>query len=314
MTSVNDRPTVTQRIFFALGTVNTLTCFESGCDKAIDEAVELVRRLHDKLSFFDGNSEISRIYQKAGVAPATVSAETLHLMANSIRYAEMTGGMFDITTGGLSVLWKKAIANGSEPTEKEIHQALSLTSYKDILIDETNRTVMLRKKGQSIDLGAIAKGYAADAVRSLWEHCGLQNAIINLGGTVTVLGQKTIGLQNPFQKTGVFCGKLLAEDTSVVTAGVYEQCRQTKERLIHHIIDPKTGFPSTTMLRSVTLTGTCAEELDALSTAVLLLGIQKSLLLLKDRNIEGLFITHDGKMYATAGMKCQTTSTTECAP
>lgn len=296
----------TRRIFFALGTVNSLTLYDDGAEEAVSEAVDRVHRLHDMLSAFDKNSEVGRINTNAGVSPVRVSDETLYLIKKSIRYSELTGGLFDITTKCLSDLWKRSIKDGHEPLDPEIEKALELTGHRDIIVDEKKKTVMLRKKGQSVDLGAIAKGYAADEVRRILSGHGVSDAIINLGGTVIALGEKTIGIQNPFEKTGVYFGKLAVKDRAVVTAGTYEQCRQTKDRLIHHIIDPGTGYPAVTSLRSVTLMGDSAEELDALSTAVLMMGIKNSLLLLKERGIEGAFVTREGNIYATDGMNIST--------
>lgn len=297
---------VTQRIFPALGTVNTLTCFDGCGAEAMDETVIRIKQLHSMLSAFDKNSEISRINRNAGIAPVQVSDETMHLIIKSIEYSELTGGRFDITTGPLSRLWKRAVAGGSEPDEQEIESALELTGYRDILADERKKTVMLRKKGQSIDLGAIAKGYAADEAKGIFQEHGISDAIINLGGTVIALGEKRIGIQHPFRKTGAYFGSIKAKDEAVVTAGVYEQCRKTDGGLIHHIIDPKTGYPAAAEFSSVTLTGDSAEELDALSTAALMTGAGKAAVLLAERGIEGLFVTLEGEIYATRGISPDT--------
>ena len=101
---------VTQRIFPALGTVNTLTCFDGCGAEAMDEAVNRIKQLHSMLSAFDENSEISRINRSAGIAPVQIPDETMHLIIKSIEYSRLTGGCFDITTRPLSRLWKRAIA------------------------------------------------------------------------------------------------------------------------------------------------------------------------------------------------------------
>ena len=292
-----------QRIFFALGTVNTLTYFDSADEQAVNEAVHRVRQLHDMLSAFDVNSEISKINFSAGKAPVRVSPETLKLVTDSVIYSRLTGGTFDITTRCLSKLWKSAISTGIEPLDSEIENALLLTGWRDILIDKKRKTVMLRREGMKMDLGAIAKGYAADEVRKIFVRHRIENAIINLGGTVITMGENTIGLQDPFRKTGASFASIRLADKAVVSSGTYEQCLKKDGTLLHHIIDPKTGYPAATELVSVTLTGDSAEELDALSTSVLMLGIKKGMALLKERGIEGIFVTNDGRVYATEGLK-----------
>ena len=205
---VNGMRTEKKKIFFALGTVNIFTYSGDGDEKAVNEAVNRGKNLHDMLSAFDENSDIGKINKNAGIKNVKVSDETLHLIENSIKYSELTGGKFDITSRPLSKIWKSAISSGCEPLKYEKEKAVKLINYRDILIDKNKKTVMLQKIGQEIDLGAIAKGFAADEVRKIFETHGITNAVINLGGTVITLGEKTVGLQNPFKNTGVYFGKL----------------------------------------------------------------------------------------------------------
>ncbi|MBQ3886904.1 MAG: FAD:protein FMN transferase [Clostridia bacterium] len=298
-------PIQKQKIFFALGTVNTLTYFEETAESAVQEAVNRVGELHNRLSVFDENSEISRINQQAGMAPVRVSPDTYRLISDSMRYARWTDGAFDITTGVLSCLWKKAIRSGDEPQQRAIDHALSLTGFRDILMHPLKRSVMLRKVGQKLDLGAIAKGYAADEVRRILQAHQVDHAIINLGGTVITLGEHTVGLQDPFQDTGVSFAAIRINGKAVVSSGTYEQCRQQDDKLMHHLIDPTTGHPADTDLTAVTLIGDNAEELDALATAVLIQGMDKGMTLLRRRKLEGVFITRQGRIYATKGLKHQ---------
>lgn len=293
---------VRKKIFFALGTVNSLT-YSQEYDEAAEEAIERVKELHNKLSAFDENSDIGRINKNAGIAPVEVSSEAMYLISSSIMYSELTGGQFDITTRPLSSIWKASIKTGFEPLKYEIEKAVGLISYKDIILDRRQKNVMLRKTGQEIDLGGIAKGFAADEVRRIFEKHGADDVIINLGGTVIVIGEKQIGLQDPFQKTGVTFGKLPLCSRAAVTSGTYEQSAVIGEKTVHHIIDPKTGYPAKTELRSVTLIGENAEELDALSTAVLIKGIANSMDILRAGNIEAVFVTNDGMIYATEGLR-----------
>lgn len=303
---VKTKNEIRKKIFFALGTVNTLI-YSPEYENAAAEAKDRVLELHSKLSAFDDDSEIGRINKNAGISPTKVSSETIYLISSSIMYSELTGGKFDITTRPLSKIWKSSIKTGFEPLKYELERSLGLVSYKDILIDKVNRTVMLRRAGQEIDLGAIAKGYAADEVRRIFEKHGADDAVINLGGTVITIGEKQIGLQDPFQKTGTYFGTIKLLSKAAVTSGTYEQGAEIGNKMIHHIIDPKTGYPAKTDLRSVTLIGDSAEELDALSTAVLMNGIAGSIDILRAGNIEAVFVTEGGNIYATEGLRNELT-------
>ena len=293
-----------QKIFFAMGTVNMITVY-APADTALTAAKNHVMNLHRRLSAYTDDSEISAVNRNAGIAPVQVSADTFSLIERAVRYSEITGSCFDITSRPLSQLWKNTLKSGRMPDDASLYQAHKLVNYRNIILDRTNRTVLLKHKGQQLDLGGIAKGYAADEVRRiLWEY-DVQNAVINLGGTVVNLGTaRTIGLQTPFSEIGQYFASLQTESgTAVVTSGIYEQIRMIGGKRIHHIADPRTGFPSDSGLTGVTLIGKHAEELDALATAVLILGAKKSIELLQKREISAVFITKDRQIFVTEDLR-----------
>ncbi len=293
-----------QKIFFAMGTVNTITVFEEA-EKALAAAKSRVTDLGHRLSAFSPDSEISAINRNAGIAPVQVSADTFSLVEHAVQYSEITGGCFDMTARTLAQLWKNAIPSGRMPDDASLHQARESVNYQDILLDRKQKTVMLKHKGQQLDPGGSAKGYAADEVRRILREYGVRDAVINLGGTVINLGEtRTIGLQTPFALNGQYFASLQIEDgTAVVSSGVYEQCRMIGRKRIHHIADPRTGFPSDSDLIGVTLIGNNAEELDALATAVLILGAADSIEILRQRQIGAVFITDDRQVFVTDDLR-----------
>lgn len=298
--------TKVQKMFFALGTVNTLTVFSEGLDDVLLKAKNRVNELHNKLSAFDETSEVGQINKNAGVCPVKVSDDTLTLIERSVSYSKQTNGMFDITIHPLSMLWKKSIAEKSLPSKDEIKKRLHLTDYRDILIDRINKTVMLRQKNQAIDLGAVAKGCVADEVRGIFLEENIKEAIINLGGTVITIGEiRKIGLQNPYEKTGTAFGSLSLQNKAVVSSGLYEQGFTLGGKTYHHIINPKTGYPAESDLAGVTLIGDSAEELDALSTTAIMSGVNSSAGFLGICGIEAVFITKENKIYTTNGLAGQ---------
>ena len=295
---------MTRKIFFALGTVCTLTVYDGDVGEALSRSKERIMQIHRRMNAYDENSEVSRINAAAGEGYVQVSEDTYRLIEQSAAYSRMTGGVYDITTRPVSALWKSAIASRMLPMPYEIERAAALTDSRDILLDPVRRAVMLRRRGQQLDLGAIAKGYAADEARRIMTEEGVTEAVINLGGTVVNMGMsRRIGIQNPFRKTGVSFACIDVEDKAVVTSGLYEQGMTVDGRRYHHIIDPRTGMPSDTKLAGVTLIGDSAEQLDALSAAAFMLGIERSVPMLGIMDIEAIFVTADGEVFATDGLK-----------
>lgn len=294
-----------QKIFFALGTVCTLTVFGSDALHALDRAKARVMEIHNAMNAYDPDSEVSRINRNAGVGFVTVSYPTLQLIGDSVAYSKLTAGGYDITTRPISALWKTAIKSHSLPKQNDIEEATALTDYRDILIDRAHSAVMLRRRGQQIDLGAIAKGYAADEVRRIFLIENVTDAIINLGGTVINMGRtRRVGLQNPFGKTGETFSFIDVADKAVVSSGVYEQGFVKDGVTYHHIIDPKTGYPSASPLAGVTLVGDSAAHLDALSTAVCATSLPEAIALLKRCGAEAIFVTKAGEVFTTQGINC----------
>ena len=293
----------TQKIFFAMGTVDSVTVFELA-DEALSAIKNRVLDLNRRLSAYTQDSEIAAINQNAGVRSVSVSEDTFALIEHSIRYTDLTDGCFDITSRPLSQLWKDAMKSGVLPDDAAIKNACGLVNHQDIVLDSAHCTVMLKHKGQQIDFGGIAKGYAADEVRCILQEYGIRDAMINFGGTVINLGKpRRIGLQTPFAPNGqYFASSPVNDGLAAVSSGLYEQYRKIGGRMMHHIADPRTGYPADSGVIAVTLIGQRAEELDALATAAVILGIERSTPTLKERGIEAVFIRSSGEIYVTESL------------
>jgi thiamine biosynthesis lipoprotein len=162
---------------------------------------------------------------------------------------------------------------------------------------ETNSSAALRNKGQKLDLGGIAKGFAADEAKRILIENGVKSALINLGGNILTLGNKEdgspfrIGIQNPLRQTGQFIGVLSASDRTIVTSGTNERFFVKDGIRYHHIINPHTGYPAQTGLLSVTVVCENSMYADALTTSLFVLGVEKGLKLLEQTGDEAIFIT-----------------------
>lgn len=299
---------VLQKIFPALGTVNTITVYGEYDTKILEQAMQRVLKLHWLFSIFDPQSEVSRINEKAGICPVPVCEDTFSVLSLAKACAGETDGAFDITAGAISKLWREAIKSSCVPTNAEVEQFRLQRGIINLELDEKKRTAFLLRAGTQIDLGGIAKGYAADEVRRILEENHVENALINLGGTVITIGKaRNIGIQNPFQKTGEAVADILLQNCAAVTSGSYERGFFSGGERYHHIVDPRSGKPSRSGLASVTLIGENAAELDALSTGVFILGAEGSLPMLQRNGIEAFFISDTGIVQITPGLRVRFT-------
>lgn len=271
----------------------------------LKQASQYMRQLEKKLNFYDENSEISSINRNSGIDFVKVSSHTFDIIKAAKHYSEMTNGIFDVT---IAPLVKKWCINSSSPkvlSRKEVESVKSLVNYQDILLDEENESVMIAKKNQKIDLGGIAKGYIADKVIELYEKSGVQSGIINLGGNVKVLGRKaddlkwSVGIVKPEKHSSDNIAALSIEDMSVVTSGSYERGFRYNGKMYHHIINPVTGFPAETDLKSITIVSKNSLEGDALSTPLFIMGKYKAYEFMKANKISGIMITDDDKIIVT---------------
>lgn len=289
-----------QKMFPAFGTINSIVVAKQSDVSVLDQIKNRMLQLHKRLSFFDPESEIGQINRQAGIQPVAVSEDTFFVLLRALEYAQKTRGAFDVTAGPLSELWKKAIRSAVLPTDAEIEKCRRLCTFRNLVLDSAHRTAFLREKGMKLDLGGLAKGYAADTACAMLRAKNIQNARINFGGTVVVLGkQQKVGIQNPFEKTGCAMAGIILQNKAVVTSGVYEQCCFSRGKRLHHIIDPRTGKPSDTGVLSVSLIGEEAVTLDALATAICCLGAEAGANLVRGYGISAVFVTESGNVQVT---------------
>lgn len=293
-----------EKAFPAMGTVHTITIFDAEGPGAANDARAYLLRLNQAWSCFQADSLISRINRAAGVEPVAVDEDTFAVLQQARRYGDLTDGAFDVTVGLLAQLWRETMGRRQLPADGDVWQALQLVDWRGILLDEKDRTAMLHRPGQRIDLGGIAKGYAADGLRKLLRQHGVRRALLDLGGTVLSLdGRLPVGIRDPFRPAGAPMGTLMLEDRLAVTSGVYERFACLGGHRYHHIVDPRTGYPSKSGLMSVTLVGENGAALDALATAALILGPEKSMPLLTEQGMDAIFVTDQGQVLITRGLK-----------
>ena len=297
---------ILEKSFPAMGTVHTVTIFDAEGPEAASDARAYLLDLHRAWSCFQGDSLISRINQAAGRQPVAVDEDTFEVLRQAKRYGRITEGAFDVTVGPLADLWRRAMEERQLPGDKAVWQALALVNFANVTLDEEAHTVLLEKAGQRIDLGGIAKGYAVDELRKRLRRHGVRRALLDLGGTVAALGcGLPVGIRDPFRLHGAPMGTLMLEDRITVTSGVYERFAYMDGYRYHHVVDPRTGYPSKSGLVSVTLVGEKGGALDAFATAALILGMEKSAPMLAEQGMDAVFVTEQGQVFVTRGLKRQ---------
>lgn len=289
---------------YALNTVVSITVYEKKDEEPGRNALSLIRNYDALFSKTDTKSDIYRLNQALS-APVIVDNEVSELIKIALTYCELTEGKIDISVAPLSSLWNfsenAALSDPSIPSDEEIKEALSHVDYHNIILN--GDTVTLSDPKAGIDLGCIAKGYIADKVKEYLRLNGVQKAIINLGGNITLLGtsQKDsdfkIGIQKPFGAQGEYSYTVSAHDCTISTCGIYERCFEKDNRLYHHILDTKTGYPIESDILSVTCISENGAIADILSTAFMVMGPDETLTYLENHDeIRAIFILRDGSV------------------
>lgn len=277
---------------FLLNTVVNIKA--DAASSTLDGAFALAREYENLFSRTDKISEISRLNS---LGELTVSDETAYLLSTALGYCQKTDGKFDITIGSVSALWD--FNEQIIPDKSDIEKALKSVGYEKVKIDGNRVTT----NGAKLDLGAVAKGYIADKVRDYLTENNVQDAVINFGGNVIVMGDdySVVGIKDPLGE-GI-TAKLKVKNTSVVTSGTYERVFTKNGKTYHHILDTRTGYPVDTDLVSATVICADGTKADILSTCCLCLGLEAARELIgKEQDAEAIFITRDGEIFLSSGI------------
>lgn len=284
----------------------TLTVYDKDHVPLMQDCFDMALKYENLFSRTIPESDISRINSANGEF-VEVSAETIELLQIGLKYCELSEGAFDITVGKLSDTWNFKENIGALPNDTDIQSALSTVGYKNIQIQENK--VALTNPEAMIDLGGIAKGYIADKMKAYLVEQGVTSAIINLGGNVLLVGGKTdgskfqIGIQKPFDQTGVPMAAVDISDCSLVSSGVYERYFKVDDTIYHHILNTDTGYPIENGLYGVTIISDKSVDGDALSTTIFALGIEDGMKLIESlENTEAIFVTSNLETISSSGI------------
>lgn len=299
-------------IGFGLGTIIEQKVAAESADDAnhiFCRINEILQRIESEMSYFIAESRVSQLNSSNGKDSVKMDSDTFDVLKTADTFYKLSGGAFDVTAAPLTALWRDCINNKAVPEAQTIQSLMPLVSGSHLKLDKNSLTARIGR-GQSVDLGGIGKGFAADIAMKAYRGLGVTSALINLGGNVHTLGKKThgdpwiIGIQNPRSARGQFIAGLALENESVVTSGDYEKYFIAKGKRYHHIIDPKTGYPSDSGLISATVLSPSSMEADALSTAGFVSGLQRGMELVEQTpRAEGILITKEKTVFVTRGLK-----------
>lgn len=303
------------RTVYAMDTVMNLTVYGENAAAALESAEKELHTLDEAvLSRTAEGSELYALNASNGETVECGADDILPaLIETALTISDATDGAFDPTLAPVLDAWGFTKDGRRVPSADELKELLSHTGCGKVALEKTadGWTVTLLD-GAQLDLGGIAKGYAADLLRAQLEKEGVTSATLDLGGDVFVMGRKTdgsdwrIAVKDPAD-TESYLGVVSAADKFIVTSGVYERYFEENGVRYHHILDPKTGCPAESGLVSVTVLCENGAWADALSTACFVLGPDGALALRDDLADQGtdfelILATDDGRVLYTDGL------------
>ena len=291
---------------------DTYCTLEAVDAKNSDELQEALDQLSVYESYFSNtipDSDISKINDAPVGTAVSVHPETFELLQIAMRYGKESNGAFDVTVGALSRIWNFKEFDGTLPSEEAIQNALATVDVSSLELDEDACTVTRTLEGSVVDLGGIAKGYAADQLAKDLRTKGIcEHGFISLGGNVVTLNEddtwpSVVGIQKPFGDNSEALCALRVIDKSVVTSGTYQRYFEKDGVIYHHLLDTKTGYPIQNGLTSVTIINDSSVDGDALSTYCFALGLEDGMAYVEGLpDTEAIFVTDDGDVHYTSGM------------
>lgn len=310
-------PKSSELISFSMGSYVQQTVWGKDPDRAAAETVQGIEELEGEISWrLDGS--IALINSQAGGEPVALGESTAGLLAETLELCERSGGAFDITLGPVTRLWNFD-SEPRLPEPEELEKALELTGWQDVELTDGG-SVKLARSGMALDLGAVGKGAACDTAMEGYRIHRVQAAVIAVGGSVGLYGRKPdgkdwqVGVRDP-EGAGSL-GMMSLPGGFVSTSGSYEKFFEQDGKVYCHLLDPRTGYPAQSGLRSVTVW--CPAETDAkypgalsdgLGTACFVLGLEGGMELLESYGAEGVFIDENNEIVVTGGLKDRFTLT-----
>ncbi len=300
---------LTDTYVYAMDTVITLRLPKNTDTALISSAEEKINTLESRLSKTIKNSDVCRFHD--ALSSIEIADDTKAVLKIALEVAAASNGAYDPTIAPLAALWditgKSISSDPHVPAHSEIEKILPVIGYQKVIL--TENTLSKLQPEIELDLGGCAKGYACEEIVDFFKSSGITQGLISFGGNIGIIGHKTdgtpwrIGIKHP-DKTNEIAGYLLLDSGFISVSGDYERYFETNGIRYHHIFDAKTGYPATSGIRSVAVFAENGTYADALSTALFVLGTEKSLALYERHifSFEAVFYTADGNTVVTPGI------------
>jgi FAD:protein FMN transferase len=273
-------------------------------DAAIAAVMAEMHRIDRTMSPHKPESELSVINRDAAARAVPVSDEMFELLARSLHFSRLSDGAFDITYASVGQLYD--YRQRIKPTEEALAQARAAIGYRNLVLDDNERTVRFAQPGMRIDLGGFAKGHAVDNGAAILRQHGIAHAIVTAGGDSHVVGDHrgrpwTIAIRDPRNPEEVVA-LLPLEDVAISTSGDYERFFEQDGVRCHHVIDPKTG-KSPSSVHSVTILADDGLTTEGLSKSVFVLGLDKGMRLIESQpGVDAVVVDASGTLHYSSGL------------
>jgi thiamine biosynthesis lipoprotein len=298
-----EKPPATAELY-TMNTIVNIKIYGNNKEIILKELIKKIEEINSYIDSFSPSSDIYKINENAGIKTVAVHPETIAIIEKALELAHNTNGAFNPLITPLSQIWGFRDKNYRIPSEKEIEDALNLTDYNDIIINKD--TVFLKKEGEALDLGGIAKGYTLDCLKEILDKMNGERALINIGGNILLYGtppdkQWKIGIKNP-REDGII-GALNIEGTKFIsTSGDYERFFIKDNKRYCHLISPFNGYPADKIF-SVTVVSDKGYYGDALSTAFFITGKNDALQDVKKFEVDIIVIDKDLNVFCSEELK-----------
>ena len=277
-----------RRAWPVMGTLLTITVWGDACDSvsmldAVHAAHDSVRLVDSLMSVYRRESELSRVNAAAGDSAVPVSKQTMDVLRQARLLWRLSDGAFDPTVGPFVRAWGFTGGEARLPSAREIDSLRALVGFGVVELDTLRSTVRLPRRGMSLDLGGIAKGYALDLARAALARPGIRSGMIDLGRNLLVFGPAPdggrwrLGIVHP-RRGATLLGVVELDSGAIATSGDYEHYHVIAGRRYAHIIDPRRGRPARGTV-AATAIGPRGIWSDGLSATLYLVGSRRAMTL-----------------------------------
>ena len=292
---------VEQTYFESMNTFMKVQAYGENAKEANEAAQKYIGQLERIISATKEESDIYKL-NHSETYPVKVNEQALSLIKLALNMSEISDGAFNPCLYPVSSLWGFTKKQYRIPSEEEIAEKLALCDWKKVQVTDDG---VIMEPGMQFDLGGIGKGFAGDEAAKKMKEFGIKSALLDLGGNIQIIGTKpdgsdwTIGIRNPFEEGAI--GILKASNVAVITSAGYERYFVGEDgKKYIHIFDGTTGCPAESDLVSTTAIAPSGTYCDGLSTALYVLGLERSIeLWRKQKNFDFILITKNKEVYIT---------------